>query len=65
MLEHVTVRENGAKPAPGRADGRVAKRLKVSLGTVKRDMQVIQDRGFVEHIGPSNGGYWMRHKYKV
>ena len=28
--------------------------------TIKRDMKVLQELGLVEHIGPSNGGYWKR-----
>ncbi|MBO6247695.1 MAG: hypothetical protein J6N54_02655, partial [Bacteroidales bacterium] len=30
--------------------------------TIKRDMKVLQELGFVEHVGPSNGGYWKRLK---
>lgn len=38
----------------------IATTLKVSLSTIKRDMKVLQKLGLVEHIGPSNGGYWKR-----
>ena len=30
--------------------------------TIKRDMKVLQELGLVEHVGPSNGGYWKRLK---
>ena len=30
--------------------------------TIKRDMKVLQELGLVEHIGPTNGGYWKRLK---
>ena len=39
---------------------RIAARLKVSESTIKRDIKVLQELGFVEHIGPSNGGYWRK-----
>lgn len=41
---------------------KLAGRFMVSLSTVKRDMKVLQDRGLVEHVGPSNGGFWKRLK---
>ena len=40
----------------------IAERLMVSLSTIKRDMKVLQELGLVEHVGPSNGGYWKRLK---
>lgn len=39
---------------------RFAARLKVSESTIKRDIKVLQELGLVEHLGPSNGGYWKR-----
>ena len=40
----------------------LAARFGVVLRTIKRDMKVLQDLGLVEHVGPSNGGYWKRLK---
>jgi len=40
----------------------LAARFGVVLRTIKRDMKVLQDQGLVEHVGPSNGGYWKRLK---
>ena len=36
----------------------IAAKLKVSVSTIKRDMKVLQKLRLVEHVGPSNGGYW-------
>ena len=30
--------------------------------TIKRDLKVLQELGLIEHVGPSNGGYWKRIK---
>lgn len=30
--------------------------------TIKRDMKMLQELGLIEHIGPSNGGWWKRLK---
>ena len=38
----------------------IAAKLKVSVSTIKRDMKVLQKLRLVEHVGPSNGGYWKR-----
>ena len=40
----------------------IAAKLRVSVSTIKRDMKVLQMLGLVEHVGPSNGGYWKRLK---
>lgn len=40
----------------------LAARFGVVLRTIKRDMKVLQELGLVEHVGPSNGGYWKRLK---
>ena len=40
----------------------LAERFDKDVRTIKRDMKVLQELGFVEHIGPSNGGYWKRLK---
>lgn len=29
-----------------------------SGSTVKRELKELQIKGYLEHIGPSNGGYW-------
>ncbi len=41
---------------------KLAKKLGKSSSTIKRDMKILQDQGLVEHVGPSNGGYWKRLK---
>ena len=41
---------------------KLAKKLGKSSSTIKRDMKILQDLGLVEHVGPSNGGYWKRLK---
>ena len=33
-------------------------KLGVSISTVKRELKELQIKGYLEHIGPSNGGYW-------
>ena len=40
----------------------LAERFDKDVRTIKRDMKVLQELGLVEHIGPSNGGYWKRLK---
>ena len=40
----------------------IAARLRVSVSTIKRDMKILRKLGLVEHVGPSNGGYWKRLK---
>lgn len=36
--------------------------LGISRSTVKRELKLLQEFGFIEHVGPSNGGYWKRLK---
>lgn len=33
-------------------------KLGVSISTVKRELKELQIKGYLEHLGPSNGGYW-------
>lgn len=40
----------------------LAKHFDRDIRTIKRDMKVLQKLGLVEHVGPSNGGYWKRLK---
>jgi ATP-dependent DNA helicase RecG len=40
----------------------LAKQFGRDVRTIKRDMKVLQDLELVEHVGPSNGGYWKRLK---
>lgn len=42
----------------------LAAKLGVSIITIKRDLKVLQDIGFIEHCGPSRGGYWKVLKRK-
>lgn len=30
--------------------------------TIKRAMRTLQELGLVKHVGPANGGYWIRIK---
>ena len=36
----------------------IAIKLGVSSRTIKRDLKVLQDLGYIEHCGPTRGGYW-------
>ena len=36
----------------------IAIKLGVSSRTIKRDLKVLQDLGYIEHCGPARGGYW-------
>ena len=36
----------------------IAIKLGVSSRTIKRDLKALQDLGYVEHCGPTHGGYW-------
>jgi ATP-dependent DNA helicase RecG len=36
----------------------LSKKLKVNHKTIKRDIQLLKDKGFLERIGPDKGGYW-------
>ncbi len=38
--------------------GSLAVKVGISLSTVKRELKILQERGFIEHCGPTNGGYW-------
>ena len=40
----------------------LVKQTKTSTSTIKRDLKVLQELGLIEHVGPSNGGYWKRIK---
>ena len=40
----------------------LARQFKKDPRTIKRDMRVLQELGFIEHVGPANGGYWKRLK---
>ena len=53
--------ENDTKSEPI-TTAKLAKKFGKSSSTIKRDMKVLQDMGLVEHVGPSNGGYWKRLK---
>jgi len=41
---------------------KLAEQFGKSSSTIKRDMKVLQDLNLVEHVGPTNGGYWKRLK---
>ena len=45
--------EDGTKTAKS-----LTPKLGVSISTVKRELKELQIKGYLEHIGPSNGGYW-------
>lgn len=36
----------------------IAIKLGVSVITIKRDLKVLQEFGYIEHCGPTRGGYW-------
>lgn len=42
------------------------KQLSTKIGkdvrTIKRDMRTLQELGLIKHVGPANGGYWIRIK---
>mgnify|MGYP004552751371 CR=1 FL=1 len=38
--------------------GSLSVKIGISLSTVKRELKALQERGFIEHCGPTNGGYW-------
>lgn len=40
----------------------LARQFKKDPRTIKRDMRVLQEQGLIEHVGPTNGGYWKRLK---
>ena len=40
----------------------LAEVFNVNVRTIKRDIKVLQELRLVEHVGPSNGGYWKRIK---
>lgn len=40
----------------------LSNRFGKDVRTIKRDMKVLKELGLVEHVGPSNGGYWKRLK---
>ena len=42
--------------------GLLAKKYGKDPRTIKRDLKVLQELGLIEHIGPSNGGFWRRRK---
>lgn len=42
----------------------LAIKLGVSKITIKRDLKVLQDLGYIEHCGPARGGYWKVLKRK-
>ena len=36
----------------------VAKKLKVTEKTVKRDIEKLKQKGLLKRVGPAKGGYW-------
>ena len=40
----------------------IAKMLKTSLSTIKRDMQQLKNQGIIERDGTERGGHWIIKK---
>ena len=36
----------------------LSKMLNVNHKTIKRDIQELKNKGFIERVGPAKGGYW-------
>ena len=46
------------KAEPTISKAKIAQRLKISLSTVKRRIDELEEKGQVKHSGPNKGGHW-------